>query len=123
MGYLVQIYENEDQLDRGGDGTDNGGLIEGVYDTKTNHFRTLYTDECLLRDIILGVGSSVVTGIAILVHTRSLFLTFVGILEIMFSFPLAYFVYNFVGGIEFFPFLNFMGIFVVFALGADHIFV
>ena len=35
----------------------------------------------------------------------------------------AYFVYYFIGGVVFFPFLNFIGIFVVFALGADDVFV
>jgi len=46
-----------------------------------------------------------------------------GLFQIILSFPLAYFVYYFMGGIVFFPFLNFIGIFVVFALGADDVFV
>ena len=41
----------------------------------------------------------------------------------MLSFPLAYFFYTSIGKLEFFPFLNFIGVFVVFALGADHVFV
>ena len=36
---------------------------------------------------------------------------------------MSYFVYTFIGGLEFFPFLNFIGIFVLFALGADNVFV
>jgi predicted RND superfamily exporter protein len=47
----------------------------------------------------------------------------IGLCQILLSFPLAYFVYYFFGGIVFFPFLNFIGIFVVFALGADDVFV
>jgi hypothetical protein len=69
------------------------------------------------------LGSAVITVVAILVHTPSPFLSVVGLLQIILSFPLAFFVYTFIGGLEFFPFLNFIGIFVVFALGADDIFV
>jgi hypothetical protein len=36
---------------------------------------------------------------------------------------MAYFVYAILGQLNYFPFLNFIGIFVVFALGADHVFV
>jgi hypothetical protein len=39
------------------------------------------------------------------------------------SFPLAYFVYTFIAQLQFFPFLNFIGVFVSFALGADDVFV
>merc|ERR1712232_5236 len=45
------------------------------------------------------------------------------IIQITLSFPLSYFVYTFFGGLKFFPFLNFIGVFVIFALGADHVFV
>lgn len=58
-----------------------------------------------------------------MIHTRSLLITGVGLLQVVLSFPLAYFVYNLIAGLEFFPFLNFIGIFVVFALGAGDIFV
>ena len=65
----------------------------------------------------LAVGSAGVTMIAMLIHTKSPFLTLMGLFQILLSFPLAYFVYYFIGGLAFFPFLNFIGIFVVFALG------
>jgi protein dispatched 1 len=58
-----------------------------------------------------------------LIHTRSPFLTFIGLLQIVLSFPLSYFVYTLIWGLEFFPFLNFIGVFVLFALGADDVFV
>ena len=58
------------------------------------------------------------TVVAMVVHTKSPFLTLMGLFQIVLSFPLAYFVYYFVCGLVFFPFLNFIGIFVVFALGA-----
>jgi hypothetical protein len=64
-----------------------------------------------------------VVGCAIMIHSRSLLITGIGILQIVLSFPLSFFVYKIVAGLDFFPFLNFIGIFVVFALGAGDIFV
>jgi hypothetical protein len=98
-------------------------LVEGVYDTQYEDFVGLKIDDALVNDMMLALGSAVITVLAILVHTRSPFLSSVGLLQIVLSFPLAFFVYTFIGGLEFFPFLNFIGIFVVFALGADDIFV
>jgi hypothetical protein len=46
-----------------------------------------------------------------------------GILQIIYAIPLAYFVYVFIAGLNFFPFLNFIGVFVSAALGADDLFV
>jgi protein dispatched 1 len=71
----------------------------------------------------LAMGSACVTALAVLVHTRSPFLTMIGLLQIILSFPLAYFTYALVAQLQFFPFLNFIGVFVVFALGAGDIFV
>lgn len=98
-------------------------LVEGVYDTQYEDFVELQIDDSLVNDMSLALGSAVITVVAILAHTRSPFLSAVGLLQIILSFPLAFFVYTFIGGLEFFPFLNFIGIFVVFALGADDIFV
>lgn len=58
-----------------------------------------------------------------LIHTKSLWLTFVGILQIVLAIPLSYFFYSLVAGLNFFPFLNFIGVFVAAALGADDLFV
>jgi hypothetical protein len=57
----------------------------------------------------LALGSAVIVAIAIVVHTRSPMITGVGLLQIVLSFPLSYFVYKFVFGYDFFPFLNFLG--------------
>jgi hypothetical protein len=58
-----------------------------------------------------------------IIHTKSPWLTFLGILQIIFGVPLSYFVYVFIAGLDFFPFLNFIGVFVAAALGADDLFV
>jgi hypothetical protein len=112
-----ELFDSVDSFDRG------GGSITGVYDTQWEDFATIKTDNSLIQDMLLAMGSAVVVAIAIIVHTRSPFITVIGLLQITLSFPLAYFVYKIVAGLEFFPFLNFIGLFVVFALGADDIFV
>jgi hypothetical protein len=115
---IDDLFANSESYSRG-----VSDLVEGAYDTQYEDFVQLQIDDTLANDMILALGSAVITLLAILVHTRSPFLSAVGLLQIIFSFPLAFFVYTFIGGLEFFPFLNFIGIFVVFALGADDIFV
>ena len=116
--YLIdELYAQADNFDKGTQ------RIEGAYDTRDEDFVELEVDNALLKDMILATGSAVITTIAMFIHTQSFFLTLIGFLQIILSFPLAYFFYTFVGGLTFFPFLNFIGIFVVFALGADDVFV
>ena len=72
---------------------------------------------------MLAVASLAITFIAMMIHTRSPWLTLFGVLQIIFAIPMAYFIYVFIAGISFFPFLNFIGVFVSAALGADYLFV
>jgi len=111
------IYQNVDELDPG------TSRIKPAYDTQREDLINYEIDNALQNDMRLASISGLITALAILVHTRSLFLTIIGLCQIMLSFPLAFAVYHFVFGLEFFPFLNFIGIFIVFALGADDIFV
>jgi hypothetical protein len=114
---IDELYDSVDSYDRG------SSLIKGAYDTQDEDFAVLYTDEALNRDMILAMGSAVFVALAIVVHTKSPFITLIGLLQIIFSLPLSYFVYKLVAGLDFFPFLNFIGVFVIFALGADDVFV
>ena len=114
---LDDLYDIKDQFGRG---TNN---IEAAYDTNEEDFINILFDTAVNSDMLLATGSALITTIAILIHTRSLFLSLVGLVQIILSFPLAFFVYRFICGFTFFPFLNFIGVFVVFALGADHVFV
>jgi hypothetical protein len=114
---IDDLYDSVDSYDRG------SNLIKGVYDTQYEAFGDLYTEEALVRDMALAMGSALIVALAIVVHTKSPFITLIGLLQIIFSFPLAYFVYKLVAGLDFFPFLNFIGVFVIFALGADDVFV
>jgi hypothetical protein len=111
------LYENVDHYGKGGD------RIEAAYDTQDQDFVNILAENAVGMDMLLATGSALITAIAILIHTRSPFLTLVGLIQIALSFPLAFFIYRFLGQFDFFPFLNFIGVFVVFALGADHVFV
>lgn len=112
------LYDYVGQYDHG-----NTATIEGAYDTQDEHFVKAYINEALASDMILALASVVITMSAIVIHTRSFFLTGVGLLQIGLSFPLSYFIYALVMQYKFFPFLCFIGVFVVFALGADDVFV
>lgn len=112
-----ELFEISGLYDRGSDS------IGGAFDTQHEDFVIMYANEALPQDMILAVGSAIITTVAVLVHTRSPFLTFIGSVQILLSFPMAFCIYRFLGQLTYFPFLNFVGIFVVFALGADHIFV
>jgi len=113
------VYTVVDEFDRG----KNSDVVQGAYDTNYESFNSILVDDSILSDMGLALASAAITMTAVLLHTRSLWLTLVGFLQITLSFPLAFFLYRFVGGLTFFPFLNFIGVFIVFALGADDIFV
>jgi len=112
-----KLYNLVDELDHGDD------LIEGAYDNERQSLGIYMTDIAVQSDMILAMGSGVITSVAILLHTKSPWITLVGLFQIILSFPTSYFLYTFVFGLSFFPFLNFIGVFVVFALGADDVFV
>lgn len=97
--------------------------FSATYDSQWSSFVELYARESIPHDVLLIGVSALFTTLAMLFHTRSPFLTLIGILQINLSFPLAFTIYRFVGGITWFPFLNLVGLFVCFALGADHVFV
>lgn len=104
---LDALFDVADDFDRG------TMLIEGAYDTQNEDFVFRFVDSALGKDMSLALASAFITLTAMLLHTRSPFLTLIGLLQIVLSFPLAYFVYTFMGQLDFFPFLNFLGIFVV----------
>jgi len=55
------------------------------------------------------------------VNTDSWFLAFVGLFEIFFSIPIAWFIFTVIFRIKYFATLNSLAIFVVAAIGADDI--
>ena len=59
----------------------------------------------------------------ITIHTRSLFLSSMAMIQILFSLPVSYTVYKYVWGIPFFSQLHILAIFLVLGVGADDVFV
>lgn len=115
---MEAYYKGRDDFD----GSD-GEILSGVYDTTYGSINEKYVDILVQSDMLLAVASLTVTFLAMGVHTRSAWLTMIGILQIIYAIPLAYFVYVFIANLKFFPFLNFIGVFVAAALGADDLFV
>ena len=97
--------------------------VNSLYSTPKLGFYELYLNEILPKEALISVLAVIVTSLCILFHTRSLFLTLLGLLQIVLALPWAYFVYRFICGLSFFPFININALFIVFALGADDIFV
>ena len=97
--------------------------VNSLYSTGKQGFYELYLNEILPKEALISFFAVVVTTLCILFHTRSLFLTLMGLLQIVLALPWAYFVYRFICGLSFFPFVNINALFIVFALGADDIFV
>lgn len=126
LSYTSSIFATEgvrevyDLVSDFGKGTD---IVEGAYDTLGEDYVNIFVDDSVITDMALALASAAITMSAVLIHTRSIWLTVVGFFQIALSFPLAFFFYKFVLGITFFPFLNFIGVFILFALGADVIFV
>lgn len=127
----IKAMYRADQSNQFHTGSSESSILQGLYEAGINSiyatpkqsFYELYLEEILPKDLGLAIGSVIATAICILIHTRSPFLTLMGLAQIVLAFPLSYFVYYFVFGLEFFPIVNFNGIFIVFALGADDIFV
>jgi len=116
-----ELYEVVDNFDRASD--INNGIVTGAYDTGFETFADIKTDSLIGSDMTLALASAAVISVAILWHTQSLLLTGLGLLQIILSFPMSFFVYKLILGFDYFPFLNFIGVFVVFALGAGDIYV
>ena len=77
----------------------------------------------ILGDAILLGAVAPLVFIVIVIQTRSVFISCMGFLEILLSFGYANFIYKTVLGIEYFHFLNFLGVFILFGIGADDIFI
>jgi predicted RND superfamily exporter protein len=94
-----------------------------AYSSSDKELLTLKTDEALMTDLFLATGSSIVITLLLWAHTGSLLLTLGGFLQIMMALPSAVFFQTVVCQITFFPFLNFLGVFVIAGIGADDCFV
>ena len=74
-------------------------------------------------DMIMTLCAIVFVFIWICVHTGSFFLSSMSMLQIVFSMPMAFLIYRFVFGINYFTQLHGTAIFLALGIGADDIFV
>ena len=115
---LEEVYKIRNNFDRG-----DGSVVIGNYDTQNLDFYQWYmAGGAISHDMLYAVLSAVFVIVAMMVHTRSVLLTAIGLLQIIFSIPVAYFFYSFAFGYSSFPVLNFVGVFVSFAVGCDDVF-
>jgi len=111
----------------------NLGKKDNVLEVSNDLFYTLYgsnddladyvTDNVLYEDMALAAGAVIIILVLIICNTGSLFLTLAAMSQIMLSFPVATFFLNTILRIDYFPFLNFIGLFVICGIGADDCFV
>lgn len=70
-------------------------------------------DECLLRDgWLVGLGGIFVV-ISMWLYTKSLFVTLMTVVAVIFSLGIAYFIYTLIFELSFFPFMNLLAVIVV----------
>jgi len=79
--------------------------------------------EIVTKDGLLAIFSFAFIFFWLRVNTASWFLAFVGLFEIFFSIPIAWFIFTVIFRIKYFATLNSLAIFVVAAIGADDIFI
>ena len=84
-----------------------------AYDVGDAELTDMLIDDVLQEDMIMAVAATAIILFLIWFHTRSVFMAFVGVIQVALSFPSAYFAYKLLLGFKFFPFLNFLAMFVV----------
>lgn len=72
--HVNQLYDHIDQLDTAEEYSD---VVTGVYDTRSEHFYDFAVNEAIQQDMILAIAAIVVTVGAMIVHTKSIWLTLV----------------------------------------------
>ncbi|XP_065165670.1 protein dispatched [Atheta coriaria] len=80
-------------------------------------------DEMLIKDMRLMILGGVFVIICMWIYTGSIFLTVMTVVAILFSLAISYFLYIYVYGLEFFPFMNLLAVVVIIGIGADDAFI
>ena len=81
-------------------------------------FDTLISD-----GILFAIGSGVTVFLFLFWHLKSLFLSTFALINILLSFPLAYFIFRFIGQVTYFDTMCILVVFLILGIGADGIFV
>jgi len=116
MEYLVNLGKEKNVLEVSNE------LFYTIYGSH-NDLYDYVTDLELYKDMRLASGAVIIILTLVIWNTGSLFLTTAAVSQFMLSFPVATFFLNTVLRIDFFPFLNFIGLFVICGIGADDCYV
>ena len=112
---FLDIYRSFDEAD--------GEIVRGVYNFERVELYDLVAELASNADVVIALGSLVLTIFALLIHNKSPWLSLMGFLQIIVAVPLSYFGYTVIAQIDFFPILNLVALFVASAIGTDDIFV
>ena len=97
-----------------------------------DHLQVFYTLSATFWDAVLEIlagdlscvaGSAAFIFVVLTVHTRSLFLGITGLVQVLFSFPVCFFVYRVIFQIKLFGALQVISLFIVLGIGADDVFI
>uniref|UniRef100_A0A0N5CD98 SSD domain-containing protein n=1 Tax=Strongyloides papillosus TaxID=174720 RepID=A0A0N5CD98_STREA len=97
----------------------NGIKLVGVNMLSKDYYFQVY----LLKDMYLGIISFFLVVIMIWLYTESAIFTCVVLFDLVFSLTIALFIYAEVFKITFFPFINFLVVILVAAIGSDDTFI
>ena len=126
---IIPTNGNSDMIATWGLNTWEGGwtysssYFNVYYDTASSDVKDAYVDEQLFKDLALAVSAISIIIILMWVHMGSVLLTVGGIVQVLLAFPSAIFFTKTLCQLDFFPFLNFIGLFVIAGIGADDCFV
>ena len=111
-------------------------LVRGYQDkfkeAGLGHLQVFYTLGATFWDAVLEIlggdlscvgGSATFIFVVITVHTRSLFLGVTGVIQVLLSFPVCFFVYRVVFQIKLFGALQVISLFIILGIGADDVFI
>ena len=76
-----------------------------------------------MYDIKVAAAAAMVMFGFIFIHTRSIFITLLSTIQITLAFPITYYIYSVPMGVTWFPFLNYLALFILFGIGADDLFI
>jgi len=80
-------------------------------------------EDAVKRDALFALGSVFLVFLVVAIHTNSIFLAVVTLLQILLSFPLTFIVYRFIFQVKHFGVLNVTTLFLLLGIGADDVFV
>jgi hypothetical protein len=101
-------------------------------DEKSSKMQMFYFIEETFWDVVIAtlysdfsciVGSVIMVLIILIAHTRSFFLGVMGLIQVLLSFPVCFFLYRIVFGIKLFGALQIISMFIILGIGADDVFI